>query len=67
MVYIAALVPSASSRASLTAPLALSLAENAFKAGRLESAIRYLDMAYAIFDAQAGTPAVCPNALPKGG
>ena len=49
---------------SLTAPLALSLAESAYKAGRLESATRYLNIAYAIFDAQVRPRMAEPSSLP---
>jgi hypothetical protein len=56
-----------SSRTSLTAPLALSLAEHAYKSGRIEAAFRYVEMAYAIFDAQASMAEAQANALPRGG
>ena len=68
MVYMnATTVPYDSSRVSLTAPLALSLAENAFKAGRNVTAARYLDIAYAILDAQFGMAEAEASALPKSG
>ena len=67
MVYInSTAAKHAASRASLTGALALSLADNAFKAGRIDSAVRYLEIAYAIFDAEAITP-VQTSALPNSG
>jgi hypothetical protein len=51
MVYIgSSLIRRESNRKALTAPLAISLAETAYKAGRIESATRYLNIAYAILD-----------------
>jgi hypothetical protein len=68
MVYInAATVPYDSSRASLTGPLALALAEHAFRLGRVETAVRYVEIAYAIFDAQASMAEIEANASLRGG
>ena len=57
-------IPFTPGPATLTAPLALSLAESALKAGRLESATRYVNIAYAIFDARFAGGSAEPSFSP---
>jgi hypothetical protein len=65
MVYAgSSLIPQEKTRKVLTAPLAISLAETAYKAGRIESAMRYLNIAYAILDSANDPAREVASALP---
>ena len=50
---IASTIETEADRSVLTAPLAIRLAEEALNAGQVDNAICYVNMAYAIFDANA--------------